>query len=104
MATGTVKKANRVISASKQDTYTFFANDTRTVAVSPADLGIGPNSNIRILDVNCYFVEAPSSFAGDYFLFHSDWVAGTGVNLYLTKLTASQGTAKIKTNVLYEYA
>ena len=98
MASSVIPQDRQVHLASLDQSYTFYANTTRTVTVTATDLNL-PSYNIDILDVNAYMTTSNAN--ADFQLVHTWWATGVGIRLYLSNSTSSNADIGVKVTVLY---
>ena len=78
---------------------TTYANNGRTVTISPATLGI--SGAVTIYSVNVY---ANAETYNNIFLSHSGYTAGTGVKIYAYNATSTGKEFPVTVDVLYSQA
>lgn len=78
---------------------TTYANNGRAVTISPTTLGI--SGVVTVYLVNVY---AGAETYNKFFISHSGYVAGTGINIYIYNNTSSNKEFPVTINVLYSQA
>lgn len=77
-------------------TLTTYANKGRTITISPATLGIS-----GVVTVYLVGVYVGDETYNNFFISHSGYVAGTGLNIYIYNNTSAGKEFPVTVNVLY---
>lgn len=92
-------KQRSLILAHWNGNLTTYANNGRTVTISPTTLGI--SGVVSIYSVNVY---ANSETYNNFFISHTGYIAGTGVKIYVYNNTSAGKEFPVTVDVLYSMA